>query len=156
MGGVAIDDRRKARTPFLSFICMFVRHFSSGGARSSVGWTSRCVGEFSFGVSYSFLTLPSSPTPPLPRASSCSCSHCRHKIGRTTKSRCSSAKRSCSIRSGTMRRATLRESESSCCLSVSVNPAYFCAHLVAKSRADPQHTNGGISYNPRKAKHRAR
>ena len=51
--------------------------------------------------------LLSNPT----RASLCSCSRCRHKIGRTTKSRCSSAKRSCSIRSGTTRRATSLESE---------------------------------------------
>lgn len=29
--------------PFLSFTSMFVRHFSSGGARNSVRWTSRCV-----------------------------------------------------------------------------------------------------------------
>src|SRR5579863_3674941 len=52
-----------------------------------------------------------------PRASLCSCSRCRHKIGRTTKSRCSLAKRSCSIRYGTTRRVTLRESESRKCLS---------------------------------------
>jgi len=65
MGGVAIDDRRKDRTPFLNFICMFVRHFSSGGARSSVGWTSRCVGVLIWHiVSVSHVAIFSNLPPP--------------------------------------------------------------------------------------------
>jgi len=62
--------------------------------------------------------LLSNPT----RASLCSCSRCRHKIGRTTKSRCSSAKRSCSIRSGTTRRATSLESEIESVFHFSIKP----------------------------------
>ena|SRR6266850_3403229 len=60
---MAIYYRRKARTPFLSFICMSVPHFSSGGARSSVRWTSRYVGVL-IGAFYPFLAL----APPLSNA----------------------------------------------------------------------------------------
>jgi Rab-GTPase-TBC domain len=54
------NHRRKVRTHFLSFTCMSVQRFSSGGARSSVRWTSRYAGVL-IGPSYPFLTL----TPPL-------------------------------------------------------------------------------------------
>jgi hypothetical protein len=106
-GWIYVYDRRKARTPFLNFICTCVRRFSSGGATSSVRWTSRCVClSLAYRVHFSRCLSPKTP-----RASLCSCSRCRHKIGRTTKSRCSSAKRSCLIRYGTTHRATSRENE---------------------------------------------
>lgn len=57
--------RRKARTPFLSFTSMYVRHFSSGGARNSVRWTSRCVGVShwakSHPISHAASLFPTSP-----------------------------------------------------------------------------------------------
>ena len=40
---IYVYDRRRVRTPFLNFICTCARRFSSGGATSSVRWTSRCV-----------------------------------------------------------------------------------------------------------------
>ena len=88
---VYVYDRRKVKMPFLNFIYTCVRPFSSGGATSSVRWTSRCV-KVGCWVVMSILTLPS---PESSRASLCSCSRYRHKIGWTTKSRCSSARRSC-------------------------------------------------------------
>jgi hypothetical protein len=47
---------------------------------------------------------------PARRGSSCSCSRCRRRTGRTRTSRCCSRARSCSARRGTTRRATSRSS----------------------------------------------
>jgi Rab-GTPase-TBC domain len=98
-------DSQKDRTPFLSFIFTSVQRFSSGGATSSVRWISRFVEGF-MSVSH-----PQTDSYVFLRASLCSCNPCRHKTGQTTKSRCSSARRTCSIRSGTTRRVTLQQSE---------------------------------------------
>lgn len=107
-GWACVFDRRKVQTLFLNSICTCVRHFSSTGVKRSVRWTSRCVGICRWSI-MSTSHVDSHPKPT--RASLCSCSRCQHKIGRTMKSRCSSAKRSFLIRSGTMHRATSRESE---------------------------------------------
>ena len=83
----------------------------------------------------------------IPRASLCSCSHCRRKIGRTTKSRCSSVRRMCLIRSGTTRRATLRESEIENVFPFSAQQALptFCASFCQSQVAQKSHQGGVAS-----------
>jgi len=79
------------------------------------------------------------------RVSLCSCSHCPHKIGRITKLKCSSVKRSCSIRSGTTRRATSQESEKQASFHLYHKAFLLSAHPRFIRRARGSTTQTGAS-----------